>query len=1735
MKQFKKLFAGLLALCMMLVMVPMTMPAYAGDGGPDTPVDYIEVEPISVIEHYNGYWGESYDTATGELKKEYYYIDPAPYVTVYLNDGTVLDGEGGVVYDGYYYGLEFSDTRWVLGTQQAQVSIMDYTDTVEVTVTPHPFREIQVNDITLIQYTGGYYATYWDDEMEVEYYLYTKSPTYTVTLADGSVLESDSDGEIYYNDRWYRLNFDQGYDSQWQLGENTVTATLMGKETTFTATLVETPVESITFDKLEVVENLNGYITDEYDEESGEYVEYFHYDFYPTFTVNFKDGSSQHINNGYVYNGIRYQFEIEQNLKHSLKMGENTLPFRFMGYETEMPVTVIESPVESIEIEPLQIIENTNGYYWDYDYDYETDTYLSFFYYYLEPEITVTMKDGTVKTGFGGIWYNDDYYWLGDNQNSENQLKLGTNTVTYSIMGKEVTGTVEIIKSPIQSVIVDPIKIVEHSCGEYDYSYNEETDEYDLPFYYYNFYPNFTVSMTDGSVYRGEYGSFEYQGTGYSLDFEQDYENQLKLGTNTVTGTLMNKEVTFQVEILESPLTGLTAPDITIIEGTNGSYRDEYNSETGQWETYFCYEIYLGDVTFTLKNGTTLTGTSYTYEGTTYGVEYSYRQDQSPENPWGLGTHEYEFHFMGKTGKFNVNIVESPYTSLEILSVDTTHENQYSYTTEDEMGNEIKIYSIPDFTYRVTTKDGNSFVKSYRNDEDSNISVMSNQYSEPWTIGGKNLFTVQYSTLTTTASAPLAEALYFSYFEQDGAAYITDCMIYDEVLEIPEEIGGLPVVGIASFGEAYWYAEEVYLPDSITEISTDMDWPRDMRILSIGSGVEYLEPEMFAHCYNLESIVISPENPYYCCVDGAVYDIDVTTLIYYPLSLGLDYHVPATVTNIDAVCGYQYAELNIIFDENSTAYKTVDGVTYNANMTRVIYCNRSKTGAYVMPDTVTEIGDNAFSNCTGLTSVTVSKNVTSIVYGAFANCSALSKISMPDTVVEIGTYAFAECESLATVDLPENLVVIGEKSFYNSGLTALTTPGSLISIGEEAFANSAIANLTLNEGLQHIDYAAFYKTPVKKVALPDSFVSSGSYIFAYCTKLESLTFGNQLTGIASNSFIGCSALRSVTFPENIEFIGRDAFARCTALEEAVFENEGIQISSSAFYSCALKELKLGNSVTEIEQYTFAGNDFTEIALPESVTDIAYGAFANCKSLKNIDVPASAINIAARVFDNTAWYEEQPDGEVYLEHIFYDYKGYMSKDTVVVVKDGTTTLADNSFEDCRGMSGVQLPDSLKVIGEQAFYDCDGLTDLIIPEGVTSIGYYAFQGCDSLTTLVLPATLEYIGYGAFSYAPNLEHILFLGTEEQFQKIDLGDYYNWNVDLHFGTLEAVESYEPDCELVSFTYYECSECGTGHLGDFVLPTGHTPAGKPSVTPSTCTTHGVEQGYCTTCQQNYEVTLPLKEHTYKKAECTVCGLPEIRTAHPYGVNLDQTWTYTAEGATQITLTFAEQFDLGYDATLTITGSDGLACGYSGYDLEGGCNVTLPGDTVTIRLQTGSYNWNDSYGFEIIGISAEVLMDNNGVSLETEVGVVEAGTELVAEPTKLAEEAIVPAGFSKSSAQTYDIRLEKDGVSVQPNGEIVITLPVPENANPEKCQVFHVDDQGNMTNMNAEFNGESLVFVTDHLSYYVILESYDTAGVVQLMQAIIGDIEFDIDTMDQNNDGKLTIVDAVLLLRILSA
>ena len=220
-------------------------------------------------------------------------------------------------------------------------------------------------------------------------------------------------------------------------------------------------------------------------------------------------------------------------------------------------------------------------------------------------------------------------------------------------------------------------------------------------------------------------------------------------------------------------------------------------------------------------------------------------------------------------------------------------------------------------------------------------------------------------------------------------------------------------------------------------------------------------------------------------------------------------------------------------------------------------------------------------------------------------------------------------------------------------------------------------------------------------------------------------------------------------------------SRCTEITFSPYLSNEVGIDSfrSRAFTNNILKVEIPGTVTSIGQSAFghAYNNpsfrkLEEITIPSSVTSIAQEAFYGCASLSSIIIPDSVTHIGGNAFYNTAWYNNQSDGLLYVGKVAYKYKGTMPNNTMITIKEGTKEISDYAFETCIGLTNITIPNSVTNIGMLAFRGCTNLSSITIPNSVINMGISAFTGWTSSQTINIQGTfrVEYwMGRWLFSY--------------------------------------------------------------------------------------------------------------------------------------------------------------------------------------------------------------------------------------------------------------------------------------------------------------------------------------------------------------------------------------------------
>ena len=268
--------------------------------------------------------------------------------------------------------------------------------------------------------------------------------------------------------------------------------------------------------------------------------------------------------------------------------------------------------------------------------------------------------------------------------------------------------------------------------------------------------------------------------------------------------------------------------------------------------------------------------------------------------------------------------------------------------------------------------------------------------------------------------------------------------------------------------------------------------------------------------------------------------------------------------------GNPFAEWNGKLECLSPNFVYEDDVLFNKDKSRIISFRNQNIESYVIPSSVTSIGDGAFSSCSSLSKIVIPSSVTSIGEMAFMNCDSLSDIVIPSSVTIIGSNAFDDCSSLSNIVIPSSVTSIGDSAFWAcSSLSSIVIPGSVTSIGDFAFWGcSSLSSIVIPSSVTSIGDSAFSDcSSLSNIVIPDSVTSIGDSAFGGCSSLSNIVIPASVTSIGDWAFGGCCSLFSIVIPKSVISIGDGAFSNCSSLFNIVIPNSVTSIGSEAFAGC----------------------------------------------------------------------------------------------------------------------------------------------------------------------------------------------------------------------------------------------------------------------------------------------------------------------------------------------------------------------------------------------------------------------------------------------------------------------------------------------------------------------------------------------------------------------------------------
>ena len=667
---------------------------------------------------------------------------------------------------------------------------------------------------------------------------------------------------------------------------------------------------------------------------------------------------------------------------------------------------------------------------------------------------------------------------------------------------------------------------------------------------------------------------------------------------------------------------------------------------------------------------------------------------------------------------------------------------------------------------------------------------------EACTPGSEAVF--PYTVTEETTFYAKWEYLYTKFVMNDeGDGYILTT--YDSErreITVPAEHAGLPVTGIGSDAFRRSWPTHITLPASVEYIADQaFTYMPSLLYVYIPASVTFIGYGAFYGCDNLvlyceaasEPAVWADNNwnPNGCPVVWDCHNNDVADNGKVYLETG---GIRYALSENAAVAEYAASDLTEARIPESVSY---DGDVYPVTEIGAYGFDNGVLTRVEIPDTVTTIGEGAFTGNAELTEVTIPGSVTEIGAYAFSGCHALilycEAASAPDGWSE---YWNGECPVIwdcADNDTTEDGSVyaeIGGIRYALSDGVATVFDGTALTDAVTVPASVTYAGDTYT--VTAIGAYAFYGSEAVSITLPDSVTEIGVSAFDGCYNLTELYIPDGVTELPYRAVAGCHCLERISLPAGLVHCDFEAFFGLDNLREVEFRGalaqwcaaDGIgrlltRGSTVTLYidgAAVAGELVIPAGTTRIGENAFYGCPLTRVTIPDSVTEIGAYAFGGSATVVLYCEAASAPAGWSEYWNDgnpVVWdcnnNDAADDGNVYVTYdgLLYAING---AEAVVAAQTATgdvtvaavlsyggntypvTAVVENAFSDSIELTSVTLPDSVTEIGDFAFRGWYSLQSVVLGAELTRIGAYAFAGT-SLSAVTLPDGLTDIGDGAF----------------------------------------------------------------------------------------------------------------------------------------------------------------------------------------------------------------------------------------------------------------------------------------------------------------------------------------------------------------------------------------------------
>ena len=533
---------------------------------------------------------------------------------------------------------------------------------------------------------------------------------------------------------------------------------------------------------------------------------------------------------------------------------------------------------------------------------------------------------------------------------------------------------------------------------------------------------------------------------------------------------------------------------------------------------------------------------------------------------------------------------------------------------------------------------------------------------------------------------------------EENAGDVTDIDVADDVKMAKADKNGF-VIEKGVLKKYTGSGGDITIPDGVKSIE-NYAFGNNFNVTSvvIPKSLVSMEENVFSYCMSLKEIKVSKNNQYFSSENGILYDKKKKVLLQCPREMEGDIIIPETVVKIGDNaffnCYYltsisipesvtsigKYAfhfclrllnatipknvksigvgafagearMSDIQVSEDNKYFTSENGILYDKKKKVLIQCPRAKSGEIKIPESVTNIGEEAFEYCQNVTSIIIPESVTNIGRVAFESCENLTSVIIPQGVTQIEESTFAGCSSLKSVTIPKTVTSIDQSAFDTSvDLTIFCYKDS----AAEKYAKTykfKYQYLT-DESDSSTDTENNQKLPAVGKTVTSGknsykVTKQGTAVAFVKTKSKSKTItipatvkiGNttyKVTSIAANALKGNKKLTKVTIGKNVTSIGKGAFQNCTALTKITVPDKVTSIGDLAFSGCKkMTTVTLGKGLKKIGKETFKGNSkLSSITIKSTaLKSVGKDALKGIQSNAKIKVPAKKLSAYKKLLKN----------------------------------------------------------------------------------------------------------------------------------------------------------------------------------------------------------------------------------------------------------------------------------------------------------------------------------------------------------------------------------------------------------------------------------------------------------------------------------------------------------------------